>query len=150
MPLYACVQAWDAASAHECMRAYARAGFDGFAIGGLVPRVRDQRFIDDIVQVVRQDAGNLPIHVFGLGKPQIIHRLFELGVDSVDSSSYVKMAAEGRLWSDTNYRLVDPSVTDRLHLALINLATATERKLPLSTTTLMFKAFSKNDGSLIA
>src|ERR1035441_10372022 len=39
--LYACVQAWDEESAGRCAGELAEHAFDGFAIGGLVPRARD-------------------------------------------------------------------------------------------------------------
>jgi helicase len=72
-----------------------------------------------------------PLHVFGLGKPETTAKLFEMGVDSVDSSSYVRLAADGRLWSRPDERLEDPMVTDRLNLAIRNLAMATRAELPL-------------------
>jgi len=138
MPLFACVQAWDAASARECARSYADAPFEGIAIGGLVPRANDLAAVLSIVQAVRTEIDDRPIHVFGLGKPQLVSALFEAGVDSVDSSSYVQLAADGRLWSNPKYKIKDPSPTDRLHLALCNLATATGRALPLSAANLTF------------
>jgi hypothetical protein len=56
-----------------------------------------------------------------------------MGVDSVDSSSYVKLAADGRKWSDREFRLQDPSTPELLQLAIGNLATASGRHLPLPT-----------------
>jgi helicase len=136
--LFACVQAWDVASAKDCARAYAGAPFDGVAIGGLVPRARDLSTLLAIVETVRNEIGERPLHVFGLGKPEIIEALFRAGVDSVDSSSYVKLAADGRLWSNPARQIDDPTPTDRLHLALCNLAYATGSTLPLSATRLVF------------
>lgn len=81
---------------------------------------------------MRNQIGDRPLHVFGIGKPELIARLFQLGVDSVDSSSYVRLAAEGRIWENPDFELPDPSPIDRLHLALRNLATATQIKPPLS------------------
>jgi hypothetical protein len=49
-----------------------------------------------------------------------------------------KLAADGRLWSDPEYQIVDPSPTDRLHLALSNLATATACTLTLSASPITF------------
>jgi helicase len=138
MLLFACVQAWDAASAKDCAKAYAVASFDGVAIGGLVPRARDLSAVLAIVEAVRNEIGERPLHVFGLGKPEIIEALFRAGVDSVDSSSYVKLAAEGRLWSNPERQIDDPTPTDRLHLALCNLAFATGRTLPLSAANFVF------------
>lgn len=56
----------------------------------------------------------------------------------MDSSAYVKLAADGRLWSNPAYRAVDPTPLDRLHIALLNLATATSRTLPLAAMPLAF------------
>lgn len=138
MPLYGCVQAWDAASAREVAKSYSGAGFDGIAIGGLVPRSRDRSLIEEIVRAVRDVIPELPLHVFGLGKPELTEWLFERGVDSVDSSSYVKMAADGRIWGRPDFHLPDPSPTDRLHLALCNLATAARSTLPLAASQFVF------------
>lgn len=142
LPLYACVQAWDAASARTCARAYAGAGFEGMAIGGLVPRAQDLALITGIVEAVRNEIGDLPLHVFGLGKPELTKHLFDLGVDSVDSSSYVKLAADGRLWGVPQQQLIDPSPIDRLHLALCNLAYATGVTLPMSVHPVIFKTIA--------
>lgn len=134
MLLYACIQAWDAASAASCAAQLANHSFDGFAIGGLVPRARDWELVSSIVQSVRSVIGDRPLHVFGLGKPTTTTRLFELGVDSVDSSSYVKSAADGKLWQDPAFRLPDASMPERLNLAIRNLAHAGNRLLPLASS----------------
>lgn len=136
--LFACVQAWDVASARECARAYAKSGFDGIALGGMVPRAQDPTTVLGFVEAVRAEIGDLPLHVFGLGRPDMVRQLFEAGVDSVDSSAYAKLAAEGRLWGDPTFRLAEPSATDRLHLALCNLATASGLSWPLSATGIFF------------
>jgi helicase len=137
--LFACIQAWDADSAMECARALAGAPFDGFGIGGLVPRARDRKLILAILEAVRAEVGGRPIHVFGLGEPALVRELFQAGAESVDSSSYVKLAADGRLWGNPHLRVSDASPTERLHLALCNLATAVGRTLPLSATQLAFE-----------
>lgn len=90
--LYASLQCWDEDSARECAREYVRAGFDGIAIGGLVPRISDSDYINKVVIVVREEAPAMAIHVFGLGKLDLLHTLWELGADSSDSSSYVRNA----------------------------------------------------------
>jgi tRNA-guanine family transglycosylase len=136
--LFASVQAWDAISARVCAKEYRDCGFDGIAIGGLVPRARNPSLVLSIVEAVRAEVPDLPLHVFGLGKPGMTQQLFEAGVDSVDSSSYVQLAAEGRLWSHPEYQLSDPSASERLHIALCNLATATGRTLPLSASKIVF------------
>lgn len=139
LPLYACVQAWDAQSAADCARAYAQHGFEGIAIGGLVPRAKDRKLVLEIVEAVRGESGQKPLHVFGIGHPNLVADLYRAGVDSVDSSGYVKLAADGRFWSGTTPGEADPSTTDRLHIALCNLATASGRTLPLSAHRLAFR-----------
>lgn len=138
LPLYACVQAWDVDSARSCAKQYANGGFEGVAIGGLVPRARDLEMVLGIVRAVREEIGELPLHVLGLGHPKLLTQLFEAGVDSVDSSSYVKYAASGKLWGQPHQRIAEPTPTDRLHLALCNLATATGKTLPLSSSQMLF------------
>jgi helicase len=144
LPLFACVQGWDAASAVECARIYTKAGFDGIAIGGLVPRIRDLDEVMSIVTAVREQIGDRPLHVFGIGKPEVVARLFQTGVDSVDSSAYVQLAAEGQTW-DWSVPAVDhPSPTERLHLALRNLALMTSVRLPLGFTAAWFQPEGTN------
>jgi helicase len=138
MLLYACVQGWDVDSFRACANAYAGLPFDGLAIGGMVPRVSDFKSVLEIVDGVRSEVPNKPLHVFGLGKPGLVDALFKRGVQSVDSSSYVKLAADGRLWGQPAVKLGDASPTERLQLALCNLAMATQRALPLSGAHLIF------------
>ena len=132
MCLFACIQAWDGPSAAKCTAELVKKSFDGFAIGGLVPRARNMHLIEEIVAAVLGEIDGRPLHVFGLGKPETTQTLFTMGVDSVDSSSYVKLAAEGRLWSKPNALLTDPSPPELLQLAIRNLATASSRQLPLT------------------
>lgn len=140
MLLYACVQGWDEASYVRCAKEYAALPVDGIAIGGLVPRVSDLAGVLRIVKGVREAVPDKPIHVFGLGKPGIVEALYSHGVQSVDSSSYLKLAADGRLWGQSDLHLPDASPLERLHLALCNLALAAQRTLPLSASHLLFGA----------
>lgn len=137
--LFACVQAWDVESASRCASELARHPFDGFAIGGLVPRARDLELVLAIVAAVHEQIGDRPLHVFGLGKPETTRLLFERGVDSVDSSAYVKLAADGRSWRDPDFSLSDPTPDERLHLALENLAVASSAVLPLSVRPFVYR-----------
>jgi queuine/archaeosine tRNA-ribosyltransferase len=138
LPLYACVQGWDVDSYRYCARALAAQGFDGLAIGGLVPRARDEDLVLQVVRTIRAEHPHLCLHVFGLGRPQLLQKLFALGVDSVDSSAYVKLAADGKFWSAPDYRLPTATPMQRMHLALSNLAAAAGAALPLSLTTPSF------------
>lgn len=142
MPLFASIQAWDEESARKSARSLAGKGFDGFALGGMVPRLQNFKKVLSIVRTIREEIGQTPLHVFGIGKPELISVLFRIGVDSVDSSSYVKYAAQGMLWGKETTVILDPSPMDRLHLALSNLAMATGTSLPLSAQRPLFSAFS--------
>ena len=95
-----------------------------------MPRAKDRNFIISCVEAVRKEIPDLPLHVFGLGHPEFIEDLFSAGVDSIDSSAYVRAAADGKSWFDPDVTLSDPSPTDRLRLAMENLAFASG-KMPL-------------------
>lgn len=94
--LYASLQCWDEESARHCAKTYADAGFAGIAIGGLVPRAKDPEYIKSTVRAVREAAPNCAIHVFGCGNTDLIPDLINLGADSFDSSSYVRVAVDAR------------------------------------------------------
>ena len=139
MPLYACIQGWDAPSYLACAEKLSDHPFEGVAIGGLVPRARDHDLVMEVVKKVRSVFPDKPLHVFGLGHPEMVKKLFEMGVDSIDSSSYVKMAADGRSWGHpATDELLDCSPLRRMHLALGNLATASQRALPLGLGQITF------------
>jgi helicase len=138
MLLFLCVQGWDTTSYTRCAQAYVDLKADGIAIGGLVPRVSNFATVLEIVKEVRNTLPDRPVHVFGLGKPGIVDALYRHGVQSVDSSSYVKLAADGRLWGQPHLHLADASPVERLQLALCNLAIAAQHTLPLSTSHLLF------------
>ncbi len=97
-------------------------GVDGLAIGGMVPRAGNWDLVEEIVRGVVSVAGNIPVHVFGIGKPSRVQALFGLGATSCDSSSYVRAAAEGRVWGMG--RVESPDMATKLHGALSNLACA--------------------------
>lgn len=59
--------------------AYVNLGFDGLAIGGLVPRISDLDLVLAVVDAVKGAASGLPIHVFGLGKPGTAEVLYAWG-----------------------------------------------------------------------
>jgi len=63
--------------------------FDGFAIGGLVPKRADFHKVIDLVYAVRKKIGDAPLHVFGLGGVSMIPLLAYLGVDTFDSSAFM-------------------------------------------------------------
>jgi tRNA-guanine family transglycosylase len=91
--LFASLQAWDSLSATRIVDQLAEHPFTGFALGGMVPRVRNPQVIFEIVAAIRRIDSERPLHVFGVGNPSLVKALFDQGVDSTDSSSYVKYAA---------------------------------------------------------
>lgn len=143
LPLYAGVQGLTVSDYKKCAKELATMGFDGLAIGGLVPRLKDLELTTKVIAAVRDAAPNLPIHAFGIGKPEFLKTAFELGVQSADSSSFVKLAANGRLWADPSFRLPDASPVERLQLAIANLASATGANLPLPVSTALNATFSR-------
>ena len=124
MRLFACIQGWDIESIGRCAEAYASVSFDGIALGGMVPRAKDRQFVLSCVKEVRKKIPDIPLHVFGLGHPEFAEELINAGVDSIDSSAYVKAAADGKSWIDPHTPIIEPSPTDRLKLALENLTFA--------------------------
>lgn len=146
LPLYGVVQGWDVQAAAELATEYREAGFEGVAIGGLVPRLARVDFVETLVSEVRQASGSLPLHAFGIGHPEQVTRMHLLGVDSLDSSSYVKYAADGRLYTQPQVRYQHLTPHERVHLALCNLAAATGAQLPLGAarfTTLSLQAMQR-------
>lgn len=98
--LYASLQCWDIASARRCAQIYATAGFEGIAIGGMVPHAKEPDYIKDVVRAVREEAPTCAIHVFGCGNAALIPELIRLGADSFDASSYVRSAVDTRIEGD--------------------------------------------------
>jgi tRNA-guanine family transglycosylase len=94
--LYASVQAWDRDSAVSTLERLAAHPFDGFALGGMVPRIKRPAEIIDIVRAIRSVDKDRPLHVFGIGNVELVRTLFCEGVNSVDSSSYVRAAVDGK------------------------------------------------------
>lgn len=123
--MFGSVQGWDVESYVACGRALVAMGFVDLAIGGMVPRAREK---DLVVEICTAVAAGVPdggmLHVFGIGEPQMVARLFAAGATSIDSSSYVQSAVSGRQWGGEP-AIADPSALDRAHAALRNLAFAT-------------------------
>ena len=97
--LFASVQAWDRRSAIDIMERLVSFDFDGFALGGMVPRVSDPDKIYEIVAAIREVEATRPLHVFGVGKPSVVCELFRRGVDSIDTSTYVQHAVSKKVLS---------------------------------------------------
>ncbi len=73
---------------------------DYLPIGGVVPLLENYRYADLVDVIVNSKLGarfDLPIHLFGGGHPMFMPMAVMLGVDTFDSSSYVKYARGNRL-----------------------------------------------------
>lgn len=68
--------------------------FDGFAIGGLLPKRSRFYEIIDLITAVRRKIGDKQLHIFGLGGPSTFPLMVYAGVDSCDSSSYMKAGSK--------------------------------------------------------
>jgi helicase len=127
LQLFGVVQAQSPLDAAACARALVAMrddggrGFDGLAIGGLVPHARDLDYTSGVVAAVRAEAPGLPIHVFGIGQPESIRRLVAAGVTSSDSSAYARDAVRGRSWRRPEAPIENPSLGESLVLALQHL-----------------------------
>jgi helicase len=100
--LYASVQAWDTESASRMVRTLAPHPFDGYALGGMVPRIRRPDEIVEIVRAIRSVDRVRPLHVFGIGTPVLMQKLVAAGADSFDSSSFVRAAVDGKRLSQSS------------------------------------------------
>ena len=96
LKLYASVHAWDRESMCDILEKLLGLPFDGFALGGMVPRIKTPKIIFELVKAYRELESIRPLHLFGIGSPRLVKSLFEYGVSSVDSSNYVRNAASKR------------------------------------------------------
>jgi len=95
MLIYACIQGGDIRAMLNMVDYLQKRGqFDGFAIGGLVPKRSNFQQIVDTIWAVRKRIRDAPLHVFGLGGPSYIPLLVYLGVDTFDSSSYLRAGSK--------------------------------------------------------
>lgn len=96
MKIFASLQAWDQESMHRILDALLHLPFDGFALGGMVPRIRKPKAIFELVTAFREMEPRRPLHLFGIGAPRLVKALSEYGISSVDSSNFVQQAASKR------------------------------------------------------
>lgn len=122
LTLFGAVQGWDEESYGGCAQSLLDLGYRHLALGGMVPRVSDMNFVCRIVRQVRErmEAGGR-LHVFGIGKPELIRMVLAAGATSTDSSSYVKAAASGMRWDGISLP-DDPTPLERAHAAIANIA----------------------------
>jgi 7-cyano-7-deazaguanine tRNA-ribosyltransferase len=84
----------------KCAEELSKLDADLFPIGGVVPLMESQRYLD-LCKVILSSKKALPagkpVHLFGAGHPIIFSLAVALGCDIFDSSAYVKYALEDRL-----------------------------------------------------
>lgn len=85
---------------------------DGVALGGLAPYSRDLEKLKGAVCAARavMPAG-MPLHVFGIGRPESIQVVLEAGATSVDSSAPQRQAASAK-------GVPGPSPAERVRVAV--------------------------------
>ena len=103
MLLFASINGYDPIILRNAVKHLKKHGnFDGFAVGSLMPRYTNYRLLVDFILAVKLEAGETPVHVYGLGSPLVAQLLIYLGVDSFDSSYFVKASAK-RTYSIPGY-----------------------------------------------
>lgn len=94
--LYASVHGHDPRTIRNSINYLDKQGdFDGFALGGLVPLRTDYSKVIDLVLAART-ATEKPLHVFGLGGLLYQPLLMYLGVDTFDSTAFIRCGSHRR------------------------------------------------------
>jgi tRNA-guanine family transglycosylase len=107
------VQGWDPESYARCADYYRGLGVRYAAIGSLVPRRQNPRFVGMIVKLVREVLGkNVYIHLLGVANPRIAVALARY-IDSVDISTPIKAAVVREMLVEVNGML------KRVHLSTL-------------------------------
>ncbi len=84
----------------KCAKEISKTDADFYPIGGIVPLMENQRYVDVIRCIIASKKGlnpSKPVHLFGAGHPLIFPIAVALGCDFFDSSAYVKYANNGRM-----------------------------------------------------
>jgi tRNA-guanine family transglycosylase len=94
--LYATIHGHDARTIQNSIQYLEKNGkFDGFALGGMVPLRSNYTKVIELVLAARK-ATEKPLHVFGLGGLLYQLLLMYLGVDSFDSSAFIRCGSHRR------------------------------------------------------
>jgi len=84
----------------KCAKEISKTDADFYPIGGIVPLMENQRYLDVIRCIIASKKGlnpSKPVHLFGAGHPLIFPIAVALGCDFFDSSAYAKYANDGRM-----------------------------------------------------
>lgn len=94
--LFATVHGHDTRTIRNSIKYLEKKGeFDGYALGGLVPLRSNYSKVIDLVLAARNSTDK-PLHVFGLGGLLYQSLLMYLGVDSFDSSAFIRCGSHRR------------------------------------------------------
>lgn len=119
-----------------------RSGFNGIALWFDDPPLPD---LLESVTTIRQSF-NGPLHLCGLNDPAAWQPLVEVGVSSIHSTNWLDWAAQGRKFGIEG-AIPNPTRDEQLHLALLNLAMATQLALPLTMLAPDFSSWLLRDES---
>jgi len=78
--------------------------FDLYPIGGVVPLMESQRYVELVRIIIHSKIGlgpSKPVHLFGCGHPLLFPIAVLLGIDLFDSASYAKYARDNRILTPT-------------------------------------------------
>lgn len=84
----------------KCAKELSKIDADFYPIGGVVPLMENQRYVDLVRCIISSKRGldpSKPVHLFGAGHPLIFPLTVALGCDFFDSSAYAKYANDGRM-----------------------------------------------------
>ncbi len=84
----------------KCAKELSKIDADFYPIGGVVPLMENQRYVDLVRCIISSKRGldpSKPVHLFGAGHPLIFPLAVALGCDFFDSSAYAKYANDGRM-----------------------------------------------------
>ena len=84
----------------KCAKELSKIDADFYPIGGVVPLMEGQRYVDLVNSIIFSKKGlnpSKPVHLFGAGHPLIFPLAVALGCDFFDSSAYAKYAKDDRM-----------------------------------------------------
>jgi len=91
---FASLQGYDSLTLKNSIKYLNKCGdFDGYALGGALNYYSNYKLLVNNIISVKKELNNKPFHLYGLSGHTIIPLLIYMGVDTFDSSSFVKAAA---------------------------------------------------------
>jgi len=84
----------------KCAKELSKIDADFYPIGGVVPLMEGQRYLDLLKSIIFSKKGldpSKPVHLFGAGHPLVFPIAVALGCDFFDSSAYIKYANDNRM-----------------------------------------------------